>query len=83
MLAAINERGTVEFMHAGTDSTFLRLVASQEERNFLWFSRKSGRKESKRDICPRYTLEVFKRNILCARFKAKLIIFNPGVNTAL
>lgn len=27
-------------MRAGNDSTFLRLIESQEERNFLWFSRK-------------------------------------------
>jgi hypothetical protein len=52
-----------------------------EEGSFLWFSRKRGRKEGKRDISLRALLfKFFKRNILFARFKVKFIIVNPGVN---
>lgn len=57
-------------MHGGTDSTFLRLIASQEERNFLWFSKiKVAEKKAKEtfvlDTHLKFSEETF--YVLCLR----------------
>lgn len=59
-------RHTVEFMRPGNDSTFLRLIASQEERNFLRFVRKKGvKKKAKVTFALDTRLKFSKETFMC------------------
>lgn len=74
----------IEFMHLGNDSTFLRLIASQERKQLLLLmkERRKGRKKEKAKSClTENNTWSSQRKIIYARFTKNLSISNPRERT--